>query len=94
VVKISPETPFRDALRQRCPARGDDADLHLNRVGAADGPHLPVLDDAQQLDLDRVRQIRNFVQEQRALVSLLERACTTGDGSRECSAAMTEQFRV
>ena len=51
---------------------GEDADIDPPRRGRADGSDLAILQDAQELGLERGRHVADFVQEERAAVSLLE----------------------
>ena len=52
--------------------RGDDADVDLDRVRVADALELALLQHAQQLRLQRRAHRPDFVEEERALVRLLE----------------------
>ncbi len=54
--------------------RRDDAHVDPLRPIAADPLELALLKEAQQLDLDRERDLADLVEEQRALVGLLEPA--------------------
>src|SRR6185503_14016628 len=50
----------------------DHARIDLDRLRAADGPHLLLLKDAQQLDLEPHRHVADLVEQERAAVRRLE----------------------
>jgi hypothetical protein len=54
--------------------RRDHAHVDRDRLRRADGPHLALLQDAQQLDLQRHRHVADLVEQQRAAVGRLEQA--------------------
>ena len=63
----------------------DHADIHGAGLGAAHGPHLALLQHAQELGLEGARGLAHLVQEHRAAVSHLEQALLiavrTGEGT-------------
>ena len=79
----------RQAVRRR-----DDTDVDLAGVERADALHFPVLDRAQQLGLQRERQLADLVQEQRPAVRVLEHAHLRVAGARERAAHVTEQLAL
>ena len=74
--------------------RGDDADVDLDRVRVADALELALLQHAQQLRLQRGAHRPDFVEEQRALVRLLEPALPGRDRAGERAAHVAEQLRL
>ena len=61
---------------------GDEAELHLDRLAAADPLDLAFLDRAQQLGLQVELQIADLVEEERAAVGQLELADLLAHGAR------------
>ena len=74
VEQILAERAVRDHLREVAVGRGDDAHVDLDRVRVADALELALLQHAQQLRLQRRAHRPDFVEEERALVRLLEAA--------------------
>ena len=70
----------------------DDARVDLDRLGAADGPHLLLLQHAQQLDLQAHRHVADLVEQQRAAVRGLEQALVRAVGARERAFDVAEQL--
>src|SRR5690349_806774 len=68
VVEVASEAPLAHRLGEVAVRRGDDA--HVDPPGGvgADGPYLAVLEDAQQLRLDRRARLADLVEEERAAV--------------------------
>ena len=64
---------------------GDDADVERYRLPAADPLHLALLQDPQQLGLQRQRHLGDLVEQERAILRLLElaglRTVRTAEGS-------------
>ena len=71
---------------------GDHAHVHLDRVRVADALELALLQHAQQLHLQRRAHRADFVEEQRALVRLLEASLPVADGAGERAAHVAEQL--
>ena len=71
--------------------RDDEADVDVLGA-AADGLHLAGLDDAQDLRLHRQRQLADLVDEERALVGLLEVTEPRRMRARERALHVTEQL--
>ena len=79
VVEVLAEAPFAHLGREIAVGRGDEAHVDLDRLVAADALERPLLEDAQQLDLRRQRDLADLVEEERAAVGLLEAArCAAG----------------
>ena len=77
-------------LLQRPVRRGDDADVHGNRLVAAHALERAGLQHPQDLGLGRRRHVADFIQEQRALVALLELADALQRRAGECAALVAE----
>ena len=72
--------------------RGDHADVDLDRVRVADALELALLEHAQQLRLQRRAHRPDLVEEERALVRLLEAALPGADRAGERAAHVAEQL--
>ena len=72
VEQILAERPVGHHSREVGMRRGDHAHVDLDRVRVADALELALLQHPQQLRLERRAHRPDFVQEQRALVGLLE----------------------
>src|SRR6202044_1074371 len=70
----------------------DDADVDLDFLAAADTLNNLILQEAQQLDLEREGQIADLVEEQRTLVGVLDLADRLLDGAGKRPALVTEQL--
>ena len=68
VEQVLAEPPLRDLPVEVAVGAGDDADVERHRPGRPHRPHLAVLDDPQQLDLEQQRQLADLVEEQGAVV--------------------------
>ena len=64
----------------------------FHRVGAADRPHLLLLEHAQELHLQAHRHVADLVQQQRAAVRGLEQAFVGAMRARERALLVTEQL--
>ena len=74
-------------------ARGDQADVDLDRLAAADAVDLALLDRAQQLGLQARVHLADLVEQQRAAVRLLELADAPRDRTGEGAPLVAEQLR-
>jgi hypothetical protein len=92
--EIFPEFLLRDSLFERSPARRHDAHVDVDRLRASEWAHLPIFYDAEQLDLDARRKIRDLVEKERAAMRLLERARPRNHRAREGAALVAEQLRI
>ena len=72
--------------------RGDDADVHADRLVRADRHHLALFESGQQLGLEVKRQVADLVQEQSAAVRGLEPADPIRLGVGERASDMSEQL--
>ena len=72
IEQIGPEQPAVDHLGQAPVGGRDDPDVDATGAVAADPLDGQILNRPQQLGLRRQRQVRHFVQKQRAAVGVLE----------------------
>ncbi len=77
---------------ERLVRRGDDAHVHLDRLVAADALERAALQHAQNFRLRRGRHVADFVEENRAVVALLEFADALVRRAGERAAFVAEQF--
>ena len=77
---------------ERLVGRGDDAHVHLDRLVAADALERAGLQHAQNFRLRGGRHVADFVEENRALVALLEFADALQGRAGERAAFVAEQF--
>ena len=82
VEEILAELPLLHHLAQLDVRRGDDPDVDLDRLDAAEAHELALLDHAQQLGLRLERDVADLVEEDRALVGELEQALLRVDRRR------------
>ena len=94
VEEVFAEASLRDQLLEIGVGRGDDADVHLDRMGLAERVDLVGLEKAEQLRLQVDRQIRDFVEKQRAPFRRADDAGEGGIGAGERAAAVAEQLAL
>ena len=92
IEQVFAERAALDGFGQVAVRGGDDADVDLDRLGAADAVDLAFLDGAQQLGLQARIHLADFVEQQRAAIGFLEFADAPGDGAGERAFLMAEQF--
>ena len=92
IVEILAEAAVLDHLRQIGVGRGDDSHVHFDRLAVADALELALLQHPQQLHLQRHRHRPDFVEEQRALIRLLEPTLTRADRAGERAAHVAEEL--
>ena len=63
-MEVLPERAGGDRLLEVRVARRDQPDVHCDRFGAAQTLELPLLQDAEQLDLCRRVEVPDFIQKQ------------------------------
>ena len=73
--------------------RGNQPEVHPHRPRAADALELPLLQRAQQLRLQRERQLADLVEEERAAVGQLHLALLEADRAGERPLLVAEQLR-
>ena len=74
VIEILAEAARRDHLVQVLVGGADDARVDRDRLAAADPLDHPLLEEAQQLDLERQRDVADLVEEQGAAMGELDLA--------------------
>src|SRR5579863_7493897 len=73
---------------------GDEPDINLVSVVAAQPLEFPLLQNAQQLCLKLERDVADFIQEERALVGQFKTSRFLRDRPGECSFFMAEKFTL
>src|SRR5262245_12189734 len=73
---------------------GDNADIDLDALRAAEALDLTLLEHAQQLDLDVGRQIADFVEEDRGAIGQLEAPDLPRQRAGEGALLATEQLAL
>ena len=85
VIEVGPEAPVAHGLGQVGVGCGDDPDVDGLGAPGPESPHRPLLDDLEQLALQRRRHEADLVEEERAPVGLLEesapRLACVGEGA-------------
>ncbi len=94
VEQILAEGAARHALGHVAVGGGDDADVDLDRLGAADAVDLALLDGAQELGLEMERHLGDFVEQQGAAIGLLELADATRHRTGEGALLVAEQLAL
>ena len=97
VVEILAKEPSLDPLQQIVVACADDPDVQLRRPSCAfraDPDHLPLLYRPEELRLERDRQIRHLVQEERPAVRLFEEALPSPSRPGERAGFVSEELGV
>ncbi len=94
VIKVLPEGPPVDLLLEILVRSRQDPYIDLVGTVRAEGPNLPFLQNAQEPDLDGQREFPDFVQEEGASVSDLEKPFAGGCGAREGPLRVSEQFAL
>ena len=93
VEEVFAETPGCD-LRQEIPVRrGDQADIDLDHLLAADAGDLPLLEDAQELHLHPERHLAHLVEKKAPPVGLAELPLPAPVGPGEGPLLVAEEFR-
>ena len=85
--------PVADQLFQVAVGGDDDAHVHGDGAVSADAFDLALFQHAQQLGLHGERHVADLIEEQRAVVGLLELAQVTGRRAGERSLFVAEQLR-
>ena len=94
VIQVFPQRARFDGLLGVTVGGGDEAHVHYRVVRFAAHPaHHAVLNNAQQLRLDRLRHLDQLVQEQRAAVRRLEQAGLVSHRPGERALAVAEHLR-
>ena len=74
VVEVLAEAPLGDLLLEVAVGGRDQAEVDLDQLAAADAHDLPLLEHAQELDLQLGVELADLVEEERAAVRQLELA--------------------
>src|SRR5262249_54175582 len=93
-VKVLAEAPGIDRRLEVAVGRRDDAYVDAPPLRAADGSHLLLLQDAEQLHLHRRRHVADLVEEERAAVGLDEEARLVAERSSERTAHVAEELAL
>ena len=93
-VEIAPERALVDRGFQVTVGGGQHANVDRARLRAAEPEHLPLLQHAQQLDLDRDRHLADLVEEEGAALRGLEQAGLGLDRAGERAALVAEQLAL
>src|SRR6185295_13249209 len=93
VEQILPERACGNRFLQVAVRRGQDTDVHGNRVTVADAFDLAILEDTEQCDLGFRGQIADFVEEDRAAVGGFESPQTPLQRARERALLVAKEFR-
>ena len=94
VEEVLPEPARLHLLLQVARARRDDAHVELPRPVLADAADLAFLQGAQELGLERRRQVPDLVEEDRAALRLFEQAFPVPVRSGERAAGMPEELAL
>src|SRR5438094_61769 len=82
-----------DAAWQIAVGGSDHAHIHFRRRRIAQTLELALLQDAQQLHLQRAAHGSDLIEKERALVRLFEAAPSSADGTGERTAHVAEKLR-
>src|SRR5581483_6395049 len=93
-VEVLAEPPSAHERLEVAVSRGHDPCPEGARVALAEALVLPLLEDAEELDLRLERHLADLVQEERALASRLELAGAVAIGAREGAALVAEELAL
>src|SRR5689334_8260444 len=94
VEEVFAEAMSRHLAQQVAVGRGDDAGIHMDSIFAAHPLETLLLDEAQELGLERRAQIGNLVEEDRAAIGALQTARFILDRTGERPFDVTEEFAL
>ena len=94
VVEVLAEASGRDRPPEVAVGGSDDPDVHLPPLRPAHGADLVLLEDAQELGLERRRDVPDLVEEDRAAVRLREQTGRVGHRARERAAHVPEELAL
>src|SRR5262249_13838649 len=92
VEEILAKRPARNEVLQVAMRRAEQAHVDLHGAVVAQPPDLALLEDPQELDLQRCGHVPDLVEEERAAVGFLEQAPALADRTRESAAHMAEEL--
>ncbi|MNP13147.1 hypothetical protein D3C76_1054160 [compost metagenome] len=90
--QIGAKIPGQHLFAQVTVRRRQHTDIHPQAAVITDALNIAVLQHAQQLSLQRLRQFTDFIEEKRAVVGHFKLAAAVADGSRKRPFHMTEQL--
>jgi hypothetical protein len=94
IVKILAERALAHEISQILVGRRDHARIDGDGLGAADRPDLPLLEHAEELDLEAHRHVADLIEQERAAVRGLEQALVAAVGARERALLVAEELRL
>ena len=94
VEEILAERFFGNLVLEVLIGGADDPDIGMEGLVAAYAGEFTFLEDAKDFALDLEGHFADLVEEEGALVALLETADTLGSGSRECALLVPEEFAL
>src|SRR5260370_277702 len=94
VVEVVAEPLLLDHLDEVAVRRGDQADVDLDRPGAAEALERLLLEDLEELRLELERDLAYLVEEERAAVRHLEAPELLRDGAGERAAFVAEELAL
>src|SRR5262245_11547320 len=94
VEQVLAEVALLHPVQELAVGSGDDANVDLHRLAAADGLDRALLERAEQLHLRGQRQLADLVQKQRAAMGLDELAGVPLGRAREGALLVAEQDRL
>src|SRR5690606_28309460 len=94
VVEVMPKPAGCNGGLQVAIGRGNEPDIHLDRLCAADTLELAFLQHAEELHLKRRRDIADLIQEERAPIGQLESADALVGGPGEGALLMAKQLAL
>src|SRR5438034_8727829 len=94
VVEVFAEALLLDQASEVAVRRGDQADVDLDRPGAADTLELLLLEDPEELRLEVERDLADLVEEERAAMGHLEAPDLLRDGSGERAPLVAEELAL
>src|SRR5262249_41760842 len=93
VVQVLAEEPTANLLSQLPMRRAHHAHVHREGAGVAHPPDLTILENPEELRLERQRHLGNLVEEERPTVRRLEQSSLGGRRSGERTADVAEELR-
>ena len=92
IVEVLAEGAFLEGGAEIAIRRGDEADIDFESFRAAEALEFAFLENPKKFDLNRGRDVADFVEEKRALVGELEFSGLRGRGAGEGALFVAEQF--
>src|SRR5216684_1088076 len=92
IIKVLSEGPIFYHLFEIRTGGRDNTHVDLDGTVATNPLELPLLQYAQQFDLERNRHVADFIEENRAAIGLLESADPRRDRAGKCTFDVSKQF--